>query len=77
MCCELEQCSPSTLSIGLPHAVEEDDIYEGMFIAKGSIVIPNIWYAEPLLCTMETLILFSQAHSSRSDHVPKPGCLYA
>ena len=29
---------------GLPHAVAEDDFYEGYFIPKGSVVIPNIWY---------------------------------
>ncbi|KAF8188654.1 putative monooxygenase [Pholiota molesta] len=30
--------------LGLPHAVSEDDVYEGHFIPKGSIIQPNIWH---------------------------------
>ncbi|KAK7057918.1 cytochrome P450 [Favolaschia claudopus] len=33
----------TVLPIGLPHRVSEDDWYEGFFIAKDSILIPNIW----------------------------------
>ncbi|KZS88716.1 cytochrome P450 [Sistotremastrum niveocremeum HHB9708] len=29
--------------LALPHAVTQDDMYEGMFIQKGSIVVPNVW----------------------------------
>jgi cytochrome P450 len=29
--------------LGLPHCVTEDDWYEGVFIPKGTICIPNIW----------------------------------
>jgi cytochrome P450 len=29
--------------LGLPHRLTEDDWYEGMFIPKGTICIPNIW----------------------------------
>lgn len=32
---------PSPLTI--PHVAEEDDIYKGYFIPKGSIVYPNVW----------------------------------
>lgn len=30
---------------GLPHRLMEDDVYNGMFIPKGSLVFANIWYA--------------------------------
>ena len=30
--------------LSLPHRCTEDDWYEGMFIPKGAICIPNIWY---------------------------------
>jgi cytochrome P450 len=30
--------------MGLPHQVTEDDWYEGMFIPKGAICIPNVWH---------------------------------
>ena len=30
--------------MALPHRVMEDDWYEGMFIPKGTICIPNVWY---------------------------------
>jgi len=29
--------------VGVPHATSEDDVYEGYFIPKGSIVIANAW----------------------------------
>src|SRR5579863_7717265 len=28
---------------GVPHCVTRDDWYEGMFIPKGTICIPNVW----------------------------------
>jgi cytochrome P450 len=41
--------------LGIPHASVADDIYNGLFIPKGTIVYPNVWamlhdeavYAEP------------------------------
>ncbi|KAJ3533544.1 hypothetical protein NMY22_g7294 [Coprinellus aureogranulatus] len=30
--------------LGLPHATSEDDIYEGYFIPKGTIVMANVWH---------------------------------
>jgi len=27
----------------VPHRVIQDDIHEGFFIPKGSVVIPNVW----------------------------------
>jgi len=30
--------------IGAPHRCTEDDWYEGMFIPKGTICLPNVWY---------------------------------
>jgi cytochrome P450 len=32
-----------SLPLSVPHAVTEDDWYEGMFIPKGTICMPNIW----------------------------------
>ncbi|KAH9841049.1 cytochrome P450 [Rhodofomes roseus] len=29
--------------LGLPHVVREDDVHDGYFIPKGSIIIPNNW----------------------------------
>lgn len=29
--------------MGLPHVTSADDVYEGMFIPKGAMLIPNIW----------------------------------
>ncbi|KAH9920814.1 cytochrome P450 [Amylocystis lapponica] len=42
--------------LGVPHRLMEDDVYEGYFLPKGSLVIANIWtflhdpeqYADPL-----------------------------
>lgn len=30
--------------MGLPHVSEVDDVFEGYFIPKGAMVMPNIWY---------------------------------
>lgn len=30
-------------NLGLPHRVMQDDIYDGCFIPKGSLVVANIW----------------------------------
>ncbi|KAK7039437.1 putative monooxygenase [Favolaschia claudopus] len=32
------------IPLGIPHSLNQDDMYEGMHIPKGSIVIPNIWH---------------------------------
>jgi cytochrome P450 len=32
---------------GLAHRVTKDDIHDGYFIPKGSLVIPNIWLVHP------------------------------
>lgn len=31
----------------IPHLCTQDDIYEGHFIPKGSIIMPNIWFVLP------------------------------
>ena len=28
---------------GIPHYLDQDDIYEGHFLPKGSIILPNLW----------------------------------
>jgi hypothetical protein len=30
-------------SVGVPHLLDRDDVYEGYHLPKGSIVIPNVW----------------------------------
>jgi len=42
----------------IPHISMEDDVYNGYFIPKGSIVMSNIWYA-----------LVSPLHLSNSSHL--------
>lgn len=32
------------LPTGFPHCVAEDDIHDGYYIPKGSLVLPNIWF---------------------------------
>jgi len=29
---------------GIPHRLSEDDVHEGHFMPKGSLIIPNLWY---------------------------------
>ena len=34
--------------MGIPHASSEDDTWEGYFIPKGSLLMPNIWCVYPI-----------------------------
>ena len=43
---------------GLPHVSTGDDVYEGYFIPKGMMVIPNIWLVEKLPCRCPFYDLF-------------------
>ncbi|KAJ7109599.1 putative monooxygenase [Mycena crocata] len=29
---------------GIPHALTKDDVYEGFYLPKGSIMVPNVWH---------------------------------
>ncbi|KAL5534784.1 hypothetical protein ACEPAG_1248 [Sanghuangporus baumii] len=50
--------------LGLPHASTEDDVFEGYFIPRGTLIIPNIWwfthdpktYHDPLMFIPERFI---------------------
>ncbi|KAJ7584337.1 cytochrome P450 [Mycena floridula] len=42
---------------GLPHCTTEDDIHDGYFIPKGSIIICNIWIHEILYLVLEGRLL--------------------
>ncbi|KAJ7660445.1 cytochrome P450 [Mycena rosella] len=33
----------TTVPLGIPHQLAEDDWYEGYFLPKGSLILPNIW----------------------------------
>ena len=41
---EALRCHP-TFPLGILHSSIADDEYEGMRIPKGSIILPNAWYA--------------------------------
>ncbi|KAJ7468475.1 putative monooxygenase [Mycena latifolia] len=30
--------------LGMPHALRQDDVYDGMYLPKGSLVFPNMWH---------------------------------
>ena len=39
---ETLRCNP-TLPYAVPHGCIKDDEYKGMFIPKGSVILPNVW----------------------------------
>jgi cytochrome P450 len=43
---EIIRWGPTT-PLGAPHCVEKDDMHNGYFIPKGSIIMANIWYCLP------------------------------
>ncbi|KAG2158979.1 cytochrome P450 [Suillus bovinus] len=34
----------ATIPTGFPHCVSKDDVHDGYYIPKGSMVVPNIWF---------------------------------
>ncbi|KAG1815026.1 cytochrome P450 [Suillus subaureus] len=42
-------CAASLFS-GVDHCITEDDIHDGYYIPKGSLIIPNMWSVLSLLC---------------------------
>jgi cytochrome P450 len=44
---EVLRWSP-VVPLGLPHRLTDDDVYNGVLIPKGSIIIANVWYATAL-----------------------------
>jgi len=62
-----------SVPLGLPHATTEDDWYEGMFIPKGTICIPNAWH-----CNHDRAIFGDDADEFRSErHLDERGELLA
>lgn len=36
----------TAISISIPHMVTTDDVYKGLLIPAGTVVIPNTWYED-------------------------------
>ena len=51
---------------GVPHRTIEDESYEGFFIPKGSLLIPNIW-----------LVVNSQSSCANVLNITMPGTFFA
>ena len=51
---------------GLPHTNEQEDVFEGMRIPKGSVVMANIWYVTFFdhACLFLRLTLISQGNDA-------------
>jgi cytochrome P450 len=57
------------LPLGLPHATIEDDWYEGMFIPKGTVCIPNAWH-----CNRDRAVFGEDADEFRPErHLDERG----
>ncbi|KAJ6548443.1 putative monooxygenase [Mycena capillaripes] len=41
---EVLRWNPAVPLAGIPHSLSQDDVYEGMHLPKGSLMIPNIWF---------------------------------
>ncbi|KAG2358772.1 cytochrome P450 [Suillus spraguei] len=56
---------------GIPHCVTEDDIHDGYYIPKGSLVIPNIWLSL-YISTYANPSQFNPEHFLDNRHDPEP-----
>ncbi|KAH7890271.1 cytochrome P450 [Phlebopus sp. FC_14] len=52
--------------LSLPHRLTEDDIYDGMFVPKGSLVFGNIW------AILRDENLYAEPHSFRPERFLEP-----
>lgn len=41
--------------MGLPHTSTEDDVCQGYFIPKNSLLFANVWQVDPVICFMTFL----------------------
>ena len=81
MSCHKRKLGPLLTSAGFPHAVIKDDLYEGYFIPKGAVLIPNQWaifrdeqlYPDPDQFSTREVVEISLSHVSRTSHnIPEP-----
>ena len=57
------------LPFGVPHVATEEDWYEGMYIPKGTICIPNVWH-----CNHDRAVFGEDAEEFRPErHLDKHG----
>lgn len=52
-----------TVPLAIPHLLTEDDVYNGYFLPKGTLVVPNSWYALRPSNLYSTLIFLAQGDS--------------
>jgi cytochrome P450 len=62
-----------TTPLGAPHCVEQDDVHNGYFIPKGSIIMANIWYvnARVRACVRTLLTTLRNRHFMHDPDVYK------
>jgi cytochrome P450 len=67
---EVHRWRPS-VPFGLSHAATEDDWYEGMFIPKGTLCVPNVWH-----CNHDRTVFGEDADEFRPErHLDESGKL--
>lgn len=55
-------------ALGFPHTTTADGTYNGMYIPKGVVIIPNVWYVN--FVATHHPYHFLQGHGSRSGALP-------
>ena len=48
--------TPWFCTIGVPHALAQDDVYMGYKLPKGALVTPNIWYVDHCFAYLKQLL---------------------
>jgi cytochrome P450 len=64
---EVMRCG-SILPLGVPHKLTQDDVYDGYFLPKGSVVSANIW-CEDNLNSPDGQLTMAQVHDARPPHI--------
>ena len=73
MCSNLGNIDLGFPLLGLARVVAQDDIYEGHFIPKGTIVLPNCWFVDGKVFDVTsalTRITRAVAHEHRGPYEP-------
>ncbi|KIY66959.1 cytochrome P450 [Cylindrobasidium torrendii FP15055 ss-10] len=62
----------SVAPTGVPHRTRQDDIHEGFFIPKGSLIVPNIWKMTHDAATYKSPMQFNPDRFIGSQAEPDP-----
>ena len=60
-------------ALGVPHVLNETDYYKGYVFPKGSLIIPNAWYAPAIITHILSRHIYPQVNAPGLKSLRGPG----